>query len=556
MRYSINVMAQSSLFYKMPDVLTRQLKILEKKPPGDPSNWSDQELIFAAARVLKMPILALNSSMVDIEAYRKSSPKLCERLKVAPLFTYGTMFVFAACTPWEPSLVAELRQVLHAEIVLVACSEEHMLITLSHLKSIEQATPQAPERAIELTHVTETGWNLGKVEGSQETDLVKNIIRKAFAVGASDIHVEPYEHQLDIRFRVHGVMVVMPPIEKRYMQKAIDDFKLLAMMKVSDRNSLKDGRISIPVTTMRSLDLRVAAAPTLFGETMVMRLLDPESLRRNLGMLPFEGDGLNLARFALSRPNGLIIVTGPTGSGKTTTLYRCLTSLNLSKQKVITVEDPIEYTLNGISQIQVDTENSLTFANALRSILRMDPEVIMIGEIRDPETANLAIQASLTGHLVLTTLHTNDSVGVIPRLVDLKVTPQLIISSLLLVIAQRLLGKLCANCKESTDLNALKIRHFEKYRIKAPELTYLQNPIGCEACYFAGITGMLPIFEFLHCNSDMRHSIALGAPEKELRSLCNQAGNPPLVHHALTLASKGLVSYEEAEIFETELSSW
>jgi len=523
-------------------------------PDFDPREMEEDQLFYEICRRTNQPYISLSSSMCDLAAYRKCGPTICDRHQCAPLFLHETMVIFATYDPWNSKKVTNLRQELHMEVMLVGCPPSTIPSILSQLKSLDAAIPPDVEETISLTHVTESGWELGRVEGAQETDLAKNIVRRAYALGASDIHIEPFEDQLDIRFRINGDMVVMPPVEKQHAQKIINDFKLLSQMKLSDHNKLKDGRMSVTVTNQRRLDLRVAAAPTEFGESIVMRLLDPEGIKRSLGSLPFEGKSLELVRFSLTRPTGLFILTGPTGSGKTTTLYRCLNYLDSSALKIVTIEDPVEYRFSGLTQIQIDADSDVTFVSALRSVVRMDPDIIMVGEIRDSETAALAIQASLTGHLVLTTLHTNDAVGIVPRLLDLGVSNQLIRSTLQLVIAQRLLGRLCPECKEKKDLNALVIRHFERHKVIPPAHIYELNRSGCPNCNYTGIIGRVPIFEFMHASSEICHAIGAGVPEKELRSICDQSGHYPLIHHALQLASQGVVAYSEAEVWETSLN--
>jgi len=534
--------------------LNPELKEQLLRSHPDISSWEDDKVFFEICQHSKQAYVALTSSMCDLLAYRKCGGNICEKYQVVPLFLHETLVVFASNDPWNTKKVTNLRQELHMEVMMVGCAPSLIPSLLGQLKSLDAARPQDTEEAIALTHVTGTGWELGQIEGAQETDLAKNIVRQAFALGASDIHIEPFEDQLDIRFRINGDMVVMPPVEKGTSQKIINDFKLLSQMKLSDHNRLKDGRMSVWVSNQRKLDLRVAAAPTEFGESLVMRLLDPEAIKRSLGTLPFEGKSLELVKFSLTRPTGLFILTGPTGSGKTTTLYRCLNYLDSSVLKVITIEDPVEYRFSGLTQIQIDHESEVTFASALRSVVRMDPDIIMVGEVRDPETASLAIQAALTGHLVLTTLHTNDAVGIVPRLQDLGVSNQLIRSTLQLVIAQRLLGKLCPECKERHDPNALVLRHFERHKVIPPEYIYELNRSGCPQCNFTGIVGRVPIFEFLQASNEICHAIGMGAPEKELRSICDQSGHYPLIHHALQLAAKGTVAYAEAEIWETSLT--
>lgn len=538
-------------FLQLPPAIRSRL---EENPDVDPRSLDSKDLFLHACHAGGLPYVELSPSMIDMAGYRKLGARICDKHRVLPLFSHETLAVFATGQPWNSKLLTNLRQDLHMEVILVGVFQDSLDQVSGQVKLLVETLPPDKEEEIELTHVTESGWELGVVEGAQETDLAKNIVRKAYQMGASDIHIEPFEDQLDIRFRIHGDMVVMPPVEKSYAQKIINDFKLLSQMKLSDYNTLKDGRMSVRVSNVRSLDLRVAAAPTEFGEAMVMRLLDPEAIRRDLGRLPFEGRALEVVKFALTRPTGLFIMTGPTGSGKTTTLYKCLNSLDSSQMKIITIEDPVEYKFKGLTQIQIDPESNVTFAAALRSVVRMDPDVIMVGEIRDPETAGLAIQAALTGHLVLTTLHTNDAVGIVPRLLDLGVSNQLIRSTLQLVIAQRLLGKLCNECKEREDPDVLVLRHFERHRVQPPKVIYNQNLSGCEACNYTGISGRVPIFEFMQASREIVRAIGSGAPEHELRNICDQEGNYPLIRHGLQLAAAGVVSYREAEVWETSMS--
>jgi type IV pilus assembly protein PilB len=512
---------------------------------GNPEKLTEKQLFALVCRMHNLPYLPLQLGMADVHGYRAWGESVCEAFHVVPLYVGDTRVIIATAQPWSNTLLNDLRQELHKEIIPVGALQYEVDTVLANLKQVESLVPKEEEVVFKGTHKTATGWII-----SSDTDLAKTIIRDAYERGASDIHVEPQRSQLDIRYRIHGELTVRPPVEGEYKQRVLDQFKLLARMKVSDRERLKDGRISLQVTSKKVLELRVTALPTPFGEGLVLRLLDPDSIKKGMGQLPFEGKELALVKHCLSRTSGMIFVTGPTGSGKTTTLYRCLTSLDLSSQSVWTIEDPVEYTLERIQQVSINPEAEVTFPNTLRNILRADPDVIMVGEIRDEETASLAVKASLTGHLVLSTLHTSSALGVIPRLQDMGISPHLIRSTLLLVIAQRLLGKSCANCAKKITPTADMVKHFRHHQLQAP--AYLLENQGCELCGFQGITGRIPIFEFLYPTPEIKDAIGHQAPERELRELCLREGYSTLAKSALQAASAGLVAYEEAALHETE----
>lgn len=541
-------------FYELPSELQESILADSNIAAlhGEPHTWTEDTALSIAGHISGMPYIGLNLSMVDIEAYRSVGHPICERYHVLPLFKYDTVVVFACANPWAKDTLAALRQELHMEVMPIACTPAHIDLTLSQLELAERRVPTADEKKVEIHRVTRTGWDVQAKEGViTNTDLAKDIIRYAFEIGASDIHIEPFNDRLDIRFRVHGEMCVQAPIERAHRNYVLDGFKILADMRQSDQLTLKDGRIVVDISDKKRLDIRVTSLPTLYGENIVMRILDPDSIRRNMGALPFAGQDMELVKFCLSRTSGLVFLTGPTGSGKTTTLYKCLTGLNLNALNVRTVEDPIEYSLDRIVQTQIDTENNVTFVNTIRNILRADPDVILVGEVRDSETADLCVQAALTGHLVLSTLHTMDAVGVIPRLKDLHVSTQLIRSTLLLVIAQRLMGHLCAKCKEPIKPTDKMIKHFKKYKLDIPSVVYRQRT--CQYCNFTGITGRLPIFEFLHATDDIKDAIGHDMPEAEIRALSLNYGHFPLAYHALKRVIAGEISYDEAQLYETEL---
>lgn len=369
--------------------------------------------------------------------------------------------------------------------------------------------------------------------------LLNSLLFQAVKERASDIHIEPYEKVVEVRFRVDGVLfpVLSPP--KAIQEATISRVKVMAGLDIAEKRLPQDGRIRLLIAG-KDIDVRVSVIPTSFGERVVLRLLD-----RKGGIIEFEGLGFNIGQVEmmdslLSRNSGIILVTGPTGSGKTTTLYSALNRINSAKRNIITVEDPVEYQLKGIGQINVNPKIGLTFAQGLRSILRQDPDVIMVGEIRDMETAEIAIHASLTGHLVISTLHTNDAPTAITRLVDMGIERFLVASSLSAVIAQRLVRVLCQYCKEVYTPQSDEMSAFKQYNVRR-----LWKPVGCERCFKSGYHGRTGIFEFLIVDQDM-HSVILKNPDSSsLKGYALSKGMKTLKDDGLEKAAAGVTSLEE-----------
>ena len=339
--------------------------------------------------------------------------------------------------------------------------------------------------------------------------LVNNFFAKAIKARASDIHYESYKNGIKVRFRIDGRLQDIETIQLNLKLAVIARLKLISKMNISENRLPQDGRISLKISG-QEFDVRSSSIPTAFGESFVLRLLGKQSIRYSLSALDFYNDSLKILTKISNSPNGIFLTTGPTGSGKTTTLYSLLNELNTEDRKIITVEDPVEYELNGISQIQVKSEIGFKFSTALRSILRQDPDIIMIGEIRDLETAEIAIQAALTGHLVISTLHTNSALGAISRLLDMGVDYYLLKSSIIGLMAQRLVRKLCPHCKKVTKLNK---KDEEKYKINKLLTKYpfinksFSKPVGCDACNYSGYLGRLPIAEIIEFDENIQESL-------------------------------------------------
>lgn len=373
--------------------------------------------------------------------------------------------------------------------------------------------------------------------------LVNTTLFQAVRERASDIHVEPFEKELRIRYRIDGILYNTLSLPRKYQAAVISRIKIMADLDIAEKRLPQDGRIKIKIAE-HFMDLRVSVIPTAFGERVVMRLLDKSSVLIRLEDLGLLGDDLDMMCGFIKRPNGIMLVTGPTGSGKTTTLYAALTRVNTPEKNIITIEDPIEYQLFGIGQIQVNPKIDLTFAGGLRSILRQDPDIIMVGEIRDRETAEISIQASLTGHLVLSTLHTNDSAGAITRMLDMGIEPFLVASSLCGVVAQRLVRVLCNECKESYEPDDDELRDIG---IKREDLHggRLYRTAGCPSCLNMGYKGRIGIFEIMRIDDDIKKLILERYDSNTIRKTAMSKGMMLLKHDGVRKIIQGLTTIEE-----------
>jgi len=390
------------------------------------------------------------------------------------------------------------------------------------------------------------------------SDLFENILAAAAEFEASDIHIEPEKNNVCVRFRIDGMLQDVAHLENTTLKKLISRIKLLSELKLNITDSAQDGRFSVK-QGKTNYDIRVSILPTAWGESAVLRLLPQEGKIIDLEGLGLAHNNLDIIQSITKEPNGLILNTGPTGSGKTTTLYSILSKINNPNNKVITIEDPIEYRLPGITQSQVDPEEGYTFASGLRSILRQDPDVVLVGEIRDQETANIAVNASLTGHLVLSTLHTNDAAGAIPRLIDLGLEAKYFIEAILAIIAQRLVRKVCPDCATTYTPDEITTNKIKKELDKLPEsikpdlnsikLTKpnLDKAAKCPKCRGTGYKGRIGIFEILKTNPEIIKAVINGATISEIKELATKSGMVSLKQDGLLKALEGVTSLEEIE---------
>lgn len=371
--------------------------------------------------------------------------------------------------------------------------------------------------------------------------LVNLLIDRAIEQRASDIHIEPFEGRLRVRYRIDGVLSETDSPPERLAQAIISRIKIMARLNIAERRLPQDGRIKVAVRG-KEFDLRVSTTPSMHGESVVLRILDRDGAVLDFESLGFETDSLTAYLSALDRPHGIVLVTGPTGSGKTTTLYTSLLRLNSPDRKILTVEDPVEYQLEGVLQVQVKPDIGLTFARALRSFLRQDPDILMIGEIRDLETAQIAVQAALTGHLVLSTLHTNDAAGAVARLMDMGVPDYLLTSTMNGVAAQRLVRRLCRECREAYRPSEELVRRLRASG-EAPDRLY--RPVGCDRCKGTGYTGRAALLEILVMDDELRRLVLHRADARDLERAAVERGMRTLYRDGMHKAAQGLTSIEE-----------
>jgi type IV pilus assembly protein PilB len=418
------------------------------------------------------------------------------------------------------------------------------------------------ERAIETAYSGDSKWQ--EIVGETDAvDVVKEqeqlpdevtvdapivrladlIITQAIAQKASDIHIEPFERNLVVRYRIDGILreVMSPP--KSLQQALVSRFKIMANLNIAERRIPQDGRIQVTIKRDR-YDLRVSSLPCLWGESIVMRILDRKSVMVDLDQLGFHPEILEKWKKLISLPNGVILVTGPTGSGKSTTLYATLNTINRPDIKIVTIEDPVEYNIQGINQVQVHPKVGLTFATGLRAFLRQDPDVMMVGEIRDHETALIAVQSALTGHLVLSTLHTNDSVSAVTRLIDMGIEPFLLASSVQGVMAQRLVRTVCSQCKRNLKPVKAMLAKFEEYNIPTTNLQLVHGE-GCDACANTGYRGRAGIHELVVMTDELRRMILDRTSTSELKALALSQGLRTLYHDGLIKVAQGVTTLEE-----------
>lgn len=512
-----------------------------------------QDMTLALAEYLSIPPITLTHFTPDEQLMELIPRQSLSKYMIVPIARTGKSLTVAMGDPFDIVALDELQTVTGLEIVSLVASEEEIGETHSRLfaqvtEGIDMQEIMDADNEIEVGQDDDDEESLEQMlESAEEAPVVRMVnmtLVEAIRTGASDIHIEPMERSVRLRYRIDGILAERPGPPKNLQSAVISRIKIMADLDIAERRIPQDGRFKIRALG-KEIDLRVSILPTVHGEKVVMRTLDKSTLAPNLDALGLDEVSLSAMKHAVAQPHGLILVTGPTGSGKTTTLYSCLQQLNRSEVNIVTCEDPVEYQLSGINQVQINTAVGLTFANSLRSILRQDPDICLVGEIRDSETAEIAISAALTGHLVLSTLHTNDAAGAPARLVDMGSEPFLISSSLILAQAQRLYRKLCPVCKKPAEIapGTLERNHIDPDFFKGIEVF---EAAGCPKCNNHGYKGRGALMEVLEVTEPVRRSIMEGATADDIREVAVSGGMLSLKMAGLALVKEGLTSIERA----------
>jgi general secretion pathway protein E len=546
--------------FALTDAQVEEVSALQRTQPGklgellvSLKTLREEDVLRALGLQLGLPFRAeLGEADVDAELAVKVPIGFAKKHLVLPLADRDGQAAVAVADPLELAPLDDLRILLGIEVTPVLVPPKQVLAAINRVYDRAAATSEqmvedlgdgAGNLSSLATELEEPEDLLDATDEAPIIRLVNSLLFQAVKARASDIHVEPYERDIAVRFRIDGVLynILNPP--KRFQSSILSRIKVMGGLNIAEKRLPQDGRIRIKIAG-KDVDIRLSVVPTAFGERAVMRLLDKGTHILDLADIGIAPDHLAVIERLIKRPNGIILVTGPTGSGKTTTLYAALSRINSPDKNIITVEDPIEYQMKGVGQIQVNPKIDLTFANGLRSILRQDPDVIMVGEIRDTETAEIAIQASLTGHLVFSTLHTNDAPGAVTRLIDMGVEPFLVSSSVIAIAGQRLVRHVCAGCKERyrPSPGELADLGLDPARVPADGFSHGR---GCEACMRTGYRGRSGIYELMLVDSGARELIMKRSDASNLRQHAVSRGMRTLREDGIRKLLAGHTTAEE-----------
>jgi general secretion pathway protein E len=511
---------------------------------------SERDLAEALSERLDLPMMG-SADFPEVPLLEERlSPRFLRESHVLPIAERPEGLVLAMADPLDSYAIDALRLISGTDLVICVAEPSELEAAIERLygqgggglNRLVEEVGEEGEGALDLDLDVERLKDLASE--APVIRLVNHLISKAVEARASDVHVEAYENRLRVRYRIDGVLVEIDPPPSRFRAAIISRIKIMARLNIAERRLPQDGRIKLAIRGV-PIDLRVSTIPTMHGEGVVLRVLDRQGVKLDFAALGVTGHNLETYEEILGRPHGVFLVTGPTGSGKTTTLYAALVQLNRPEKKLLTVEDPIEYQLEGVNQIQVKPGIGLSFAHVLRSILRQDPDIIMIGEIRDVETAEIAVQAALTGHLVLSTLHTNDAAGTITRLLDMGVEDYLLTSTLTGVAAQRLVRRLCENCRVQEQALPELVEQLGLDRYGSGGESVLWRAVGCERCNGTGYRGRTGVIETLVVDDEIRRLILRHAESKELQHAALAAGMVSMYEDGLRKALSGVTTIEE-----------
>ncbi len=504
---------------------------------------SEKQLLEFFAHHSRIPFISLKNFTIDPEVVRQIPLHLAKQHKLIPVAKKEEKVWVVMANPFDTFAMDDLKDLFESgEFVKYLGSAKEILETIDHY--FEGATQEDNMAlAIQVTSDIEHSGNddarkmQAMASGTRVVAAVNNVIARAHAEKASDIHIEPSRKRLRIRFRVDGLLRERGSMAKNMLLPIVSRIKILAGLDIAEHRVPQDGRVRI-LLVGKPVDMRISTCPTQFGEKVVIRLHTQDEIR-NVETMGFKEEDRKLFSDIISKSHGIFLATGPTGSGKSTTLYAALARINSSEKNIISIEDPIESELEGINQVEVNTKAGVTFAAVLRSVLRQDPDVIMIGEIRDAETAQIAVRAAITGHMVLSTLHTNTASGAISRLMDLGVEPFLLSTALKGVLAQRLVRKICPNCRQEVSIDSSRFGELGKMAQRA----FLGK--GCKSCNFTGYAGRLGIFELAAIDEKVRRLINNKAPDNEISKAFRDMGVKSIIEDGAAKINEGLTSLEE-----------
>jgi len=518
---------------------------------------TEEQLIGFLSRQYGIPSITLGNLDIDAETLRLVPPHIAKKYEVLPVKRIGGTLTLAMSDPTNVFALDDVAFMTNLQILPVVAPQAAIRRALD--KNYETVQPASMDErmsevigdpsSVEVVGEEQAAPNVDVFELKESADeapvvkLVNMVLADAIRKGASDLHWEPYEKTFRIRFRIDGVLHEMLSPPKRLEPAIISRIKIMSNLDISERRLPQDGRIKLRFG-QREIDFRVSILPTIFGEKAVLRILDKDSLQLDLTKLGFEVEHFEKFNKAIHQPYGMVLITGPTGSGKTTTLYSAISTINSPEHNIMTAEDPVEYNLKGVNQVQISEAVGRTFAGVLRSFLRQDPDVILVGETRDLETAQISIRAALTGHLVFTTLHTNDCPSTVARLVDMGVQPFLLSSALLLILAQRLGRKICKDCKEPIEGHEDDLVPYGHVSEGRGKVSFYKGK-GCQTCNFTGMKGRVALYEVMVITEDLRNVILKNGTTAEIREMAQSQGMKTLRQAGLLKVLEGTTTIEE-----------
>lgn len=522
---------------------------------------TEQDIVKALSRKFGIPLVDLETVEIEDQVVRIIPSHIARRYHIMPVMKQNTTLTIAIADPTNVSTVNDIKFFAGFHVEPMIASEMAIARAIeryyggpheaAHLRKVIEDFGAVEETSLHVLEEDDKKGDIASLEADAKQPPVVNIVNLLIADavkrGASDIHIEVYENEFRVRFRIDGVLYEIVKLPHKYKDAVASRIKVLARLDIAEKRLPQDGRIKIQMKLqdrMKNLDLRVSVLPTLFGEKIVMRLLDKDNLMVDMNRLGFEPKSLAKFEEAIFKPWGMVLVTGPTGSGKTNTLYSAISRINTPEVNITTCEDPVEFNLAGINQVQIHEQIGLTFSSALRSFLRQDPNIILVGEIRDFETAEIAIKASLTGHLVLSTLHTNDAPSAVTRLVNMGIEPLLVTTSVLVICAQRLVRRICQECKEEVEVPPKALESIG-YNREQSEAIKVYAGKGCANCGNTGYKGRVGLYEVMGMSNAIKEMLLEGTNGVHIREKAVEEGMITLRQSGLTKIKAGVTTIEE-----------